>query len=46
VLLLPHLMGFLGVQAAQSFSDVLTFIVTIPLQGRVLRSLRIRKEKG
>lgn len=39
VLILPGLLGLLGVQLAQSVSDVCTFLVTIPLQRRVLSEL-------
>lgn len=40
VLILPHVFGVTGVEMAQSVSDVLTFVVTIPLQRRVLMGLR------
>ena len=39
VLILAHLFGVPGVQAAQSVSDIISFIVTVPLQARILRSL-------
>lgn len=39
VLVLPGFIGLLGVQLAQSVSDVCTFLVTIPLQRRVLAEL-------
>jgi putative MATE family efflux protein len=40
VLLLPRFIGVLGVEMAQSVSDVLSLIITIPLQMYVLRGLR------
>ncbi|MBR4289140.1 MAG: MATE family efflux transporter [Oscillospiraceae bacterium] len=40
VLLLPPLLGALGVQMAQSCADVLTFTCAIPIQLQVLRSLK------
>ncbi|WP_126029812.1 MATE family efflux transporter [Bifidobacterium callimiconis] len=39
VLILPHFLGVLGVEMAQSVSDILTFAVTIPIQRYILRSL-------
>ncbi|WP_304325807.1 MATE family efflux transporter [Bifidobacterium thermacidophilum] len=39
VLILAHLFGVPGVQTAQSVSDIISFIVTVPLQARILRSL-------
>ncbi|NMM94617.1 MATE family efflux transporter [Bifidobacterium sp. DSM 109957] len=42
VLILPHFLGVFGVQLAQSVSDVLTLLVTIPLQNRVLAGLKTR----
>lgn len=44
-LILSQLLGVLGVEMAQSVSDVLTFLVTIPLQRKVLRSLMGRKSR-
>lgn len=38
-LILAHCFGVPGVQAAQSVSDIISFIVTVPLQARILRSL-------
>ena len=40
VLLLPHAFGLLGVQMAQSVSDALSFLVTVPVQRSLLRGLR------
>lgn len=40
VLILPYFFGVLGVQMAQSVSDVLSFVVTIPFQRHILRRLR------
>lgn len=39
VLILPHFLGVLGVEMAQSVSDVLSFAVTVPFQRRILREL-------
>lgn len=39
VLILPMFLGLFGVQIAQSISDVCTFLVTIPLQRRILAGL-------
>ena len=38
-LILAHCFGVPGVQAAQSVSDIISFIVTVPLQVHILRSL-------
>ena len=40
ILLLPPLLGALGIQAAQSSADMLTFLCAIPIQLRVLRSFK------
>ena len=40
VLILPMIFGVLGVEMAQSVSDVLTFLVTIPFMRRILHELR------
>ena len=40
VLILPMMFGVLGVEMAQSVSDVLTFLVTIPFMRRILHELR------
>lgn len=40
VLLLPRFFGALGIQAAQSCADALTFLCAIPIQLRVLQSLK------
>ena len=39
VLILPHFLGILGIQMAQSAADVLTLICAIPLQLSVLKNL-------
>ena len=38
-LILAHCFGVPGVQMAQSVSDIISFIVTVPLQVHILRSL-------
>ena len=38
-LILAHCLGVPGVQMAQSVSDIISFIVTVPLQVHILRSL-------
>lgn len=40
VLILPHVFGVLGVQMAQSVSDVLSFLVTMPFQRFILHRLK------
>ena len=40
ILLLPPVLDALGIQSAQSAADVLTFLCAIPIQLRVLRSLK------
>ena len=40
VLILPMIFGVLGVEMAQSVSDGLTFVVTIPFMRRILHELR------
>ncbi|WP_125979358.1 MATE family efflux transporter [Bifidobacterium goeldii] len=42
VLILPHFLGVLGVEMAQSVSDVLSCAVTIPFQRKLLQGLRER----
>ena len=39
VLLLPPIMGALGIQLAQASADLLTFLSAIPIQVKVLRSM-------
>ena len=39
VLILPHVLGELGVQLAQSLSDVCAFALTVPLVLGVLRDM-------
>ena len=43
VLLLPPVLGALGIQAAQSAADILTFACAIPIQLRVLKSFTADK---
>ena len=40
VVILPHFLGPLGIQLAQSISDVCAFLLTIPLAAGVLREMR------
>ena len=40
VLLLPPVLDALGIQAAQSAADILTFLCAIPIQLHVLRGLK------
>ncbi len=40
VLILPQLIGALGIQLAQPLSDVCAFLLTVPLTRRVLREMR------
>ena len=40
VLILPHILGPLGIQLAQPFSDVCSFLLTIPLTAGVLREMK------
>ena len=39
VLILPHMLDFLGVQMAQSAADLLTFLCCIPIQFKALREM-------
>ncbi len=45
VLILPPLIGVLGIQLAQPVSDFLTFLLSVPLQCGLLRQMR-REEAG
>jgi Na+-driven multidrug efflux pump len=45
VLLLPPILGALGIQMAQSAADLVTFLLAIPIQLRVLRSLGADKPR-
>ena len=45
ILLLPPILGALGIQIAQSSADVLTFLCAIPIQLRVLRSFQEDKPR-
>ena len=45
VLLLPPVIGVLGVQAAQPVADLISFAISIPLQCSLLREMR-REEMG
>ena len=40
VLLLPPMIGVLGVQAAQPVADLISFAISIPLQCSLLREMR------
>ncbi len=46
VLVLPHFLKMTGLEISQSISDVLTFVVALPLQLKVLRNLRNGRIKG
>lgn len=43
VLILPHLIGALGIQLSQPISDVCSFALTIPLTVQVLREMKTEK---
>ena len=45
VLILPRFLGPLGIQMAQSVSDVCALLLTIPLAGGVLREIRRKQEE-
>ena len=44
VLILPHFLDMLGVQMAQSVSDVLSFLLTVPLTAGVLREMKCQEQ--
>ena len=44
VLILPHFLGPLGIQLAQSISDVCALLLTIPLAGGVLREMSAQQK--
>lgn len=46
VLLLPQLIGILGVQAAQPASDLISFAIAIPLQCGLLREMRRESDRA
>lgn len=46
VLLLPRFFGIFGLEISQSIADVLTFVVALPLQLKVLRDLKNGAIKG
>lgn len=46
VLILPHVMGALGIQLAQPISDVLAFLLTIPLTAGVLREMKQQQREA
>lgn len=46
VLILPHFLDILGVQMAQSVSDVFSFALTVPLTISVLREMRLREQSS
>ena len=39
LLILPHFLGFTGIQCAQMVSDILTTLITVPFTVRFFRSL-------
>jgi len=43
VLVLPPLLGMLGVQMSQSVTDIITTLISIPLAINMLRELRRRE---
>ncbi|MEA4846290.1 MAG: MATE family efflux transporter [Clostridiaceae bacterium] len=45
VLILPHIFGLLGVQMSQTVSDILSFLLTIPMAISVLRQLGSPQKK-
>ncbi len=46
VLVLPPMLGLLGVQLAQPVTDVITFLVTIPMAWSILRELAQEEREG
>jgi Na+-driven multidrug efflux pump len=46
ILLLPRMLGLLGIQLAQPISDLFTFALTLILQAGLLRTLRTLDEKN
>ena len=45
VLILPHILGFVGIQMCQAISDVISFVITIVLVVGVIKELN-EKEKN
>jgi Na+-driven multidrug efflux pump len=45
VMILPRMLGILGVQISQPVSDVLTFLLTIPMGINVLRELKSMQQE-
>ncbi|HOR85926.1 MAG TPA: MATE family efflux transporter [Bacillota bacterium] len=45
ILLLPHILGVLGIQISQPVSDILTFFIAVPLGNSVLKELRAQQEE-
>ena len=39
ILVLPGFLGMLGVQLSQPLADLLTFVIAVPIQLRVLRQM-------
>ncbi len=46
VLILPRILGIAGLEMSQALADVLTFIIALPLQLKVLRNLKDGSIKG
>lgn len=46
IFILPHFFGLLGVQMCQTWSDVLTFLLAIPLAGGVLQEMKQWEREG
>ena len=44
VLILPHMIGILGIQLAQPIADIISFLLALPLQLRLLWEMK-REEK-
>ena len=42
VLILPRLFGIVGLEAAQTAADLVTFIAAVPIQISVLKELKMR----
>ena len=46
VLILPHILGFTGIQMSQMVSDIISFLITIILTAGVLKKLnKLSKEE-
>jgi putative MATE family efflux protein len=44
ILVLPHILGLLGVQMSQSVSDILTFLLAVPMGISILREMKTRQQ--